>query len=261
MAAAEDELAFLLRSGNRTELLLALGGTQPLDRYDLEGRLDASRRTVTRALDALNERGYVRETDEGYSLTAFGRAVAEAYRDCRRQVALAAEYRPLLEHLDTRLFDIDPELLEGAELTVASETSPFVVLNRTLELREGASRIREAAPGIEKRSVEQLASRLRHGSGLEMEVVLPPDAVETVAEADAFAGDHAVARDSEAVEFYVAPEPFSVFVGVMDDTAALATGEDGEPLALVESDRPAFREWAEARLDEFRDAATPLTAE
>lgn len=259
MAAAEDELAFLLRSGNRTELLLALDETQPLDRYDLERRLDASRRTVTRALDALSERGYIEEGETGYSLTAFGTSVASSYRDCLQQVDLAAEYRPLLEYLDTQRFDLDPELLEGAELTVASETSPFVVLNRTLELREGATRIREAAPGVEKQSVEQLAARLRNGDGLEMEVILPPDAVETVREPDAFAGDHAVARDADAVQFYVAPEPFSVFVGVMDDTAALATGEGGEPLALVESDRPAFREWAEARLDEFRDAATPLS--
>lgn len=119
-----------------------------------------------------------------------------------------------------------------------------MVLNRTLELRAGASHIREAAPGTEKQSVEQLASRIQNGEDLEMEVVLPPDAVETIGETDAFADDHGVARDSDAVEFYVAPEPFSVFVGVMDDTAVLAAGEGGEPLALVESDRPAFREWA-----------------
>ncbi|MEF8908361.1 MAG: hypothetical protein V5A13_10905 [Haloarculaceae archaeon] len=259
MAAAEDELEFLLRSGNRAELLLMLDETQPLGRYELERQLEASRRTVTRVLDALSERGYIEEGDTGYSLTAFGTSVAASYRDCRQQVDLAAEYRPLLGHLDTRRFDIDPELLEGADLTVASDTSPFVVLNRTLELREGATRVREAAPGIEKQSVEQLAARLRNGDELEMEVILPPDAVETVGEGDAFAGDHTVAREADAVRFYVAPEPFSVFVGVMDDTAALATGEDGKPLALVESDRPAFREWAEARLDEFRDAATPLS--
>jgi len=263
MAAPEDELEFLLRSGNRTELLLALAEAQPLDRYDLEGRLDASRRTVTRALDALRDRGYIREAEAGYSLTAFGASVAESYRESRRRVGLATEYRPLLEHLDTRGLDLnlDLELLEGADLTVASETSPFVVLNRTLELREGASRIRELAPGIEKRSVEQLAGRLRNGEDLEMEVILPPEAVETVRETEAFADGHAVARETDAIEFYVAPEPFSVFVGVMDDTAVLGAGEGGEPLAMAESDRPAFREWAEARLDEFRDAATPLTAD
>lgn len=261
MDGAEDELEFLLGSGNRTELLLTLERAQPLDRYDLEDRVDASRRTVTRVLGALNERGYIQEADAGYSVTAFGASVAQAYRDCRQQVDLATEYRPLLEHLDTQALDIDLEILKGAELTVASETSPFVVLNRTLELRAAAGHIREAAPGIEKQSVEQLASRVQNGEDLEMEVVLPPDAVETVEERGAFAGDHGVARDADAVEFYVAPEPFSVFVGVMDDTAVLAAGEGGDPLALAESDRPAFREWAESRLDEFRDAATLLTAD
>lgn len=261
MTAGEDEFEFLLRSGNRTELVLALAEGAPLDRYDLERRLDASRRTVTRALDELGERGYIQETGEGYTLTAFGASVADAYRECRRRVERASAYRPFLEHVDTRVLDIDPALLEGAELTVASETSPFVVLNRILELREGAGRIREAAPGVERRSVEQLADRVRNGEDLEMEVVLPPEAAEVVGETDAFAADHGVAREDDAVDFYVAPEPFSVFVGVMDDTAVLASGEDGEPLAMVESDRPALREWAETRLDEFRDAATPLSAE
>ena len=260
MTAAEGELEFLLRSGNRTELVLALTGSHPLDRYDLERQLDASRRTVTRALEALSERGYVGETEGGYSLSAFGASVVEAYRDCRRQVDRAVEYRPFLEHVDTQVLDIDPELLEGAELTVASEASPFVVLTRMLEFRAEATRIREAAPGVEKRSVEQLADRVRSGETLDVEVVLPPAAVEAAEETDAFAADHGVTRDADAVDFYVAPEAFSVFVGVMDDTAVLAAGEGGEPLALVESDRPALREWAEARLDEFRDAATPLSA-
>jgi len=260
MTAAEDELEFLLRSGNRTELVLALAESHPLDRYDLERQLDASRRTVTRALDALSERGYVQETAEGYSLTAFGASVVEAYRDCHQQVERAAAYRPFLEHVDAQVLDIDPDLLEGAELTVASEASPFVVLTRTLELRAEANCIREAAPGIEKRSVEQLADRLRDGEDLDIEVVLPPEAVETAGATDAFAADHGVARDADAVDFYVAPEPFSVFVGVMDDTAVLAAGEGGEPLAMVESDRPALRKWAQARLDEFRNAATPLSA-
>lgn len=120
MAGAEDELEFLLRSRNRTELLLALEETQPLDRYDLEQQLDASRRTVTRALGTLSERGYIRETDRRYSLTVFGASVAASYRDCRQQVELASKYRPLLEHLDTRVLDVDPELLDGAELTAAA---------------------------------------------------------------------------------------------------------------------------------------------
>lgn len=258
MTVVEDELEFLLRSENRTGLLVALREGQPLDRYDLETRLDASRRTVSRALDALTERGYIAESEAGYALTAYGATMVDAYRDALHRGQVAEQYRPLLEHLDTRTFDLDPALLEGAELTVAGEASPFALLNRTLELREGASRVREVAPGIEKASVEQLGQRVRDKEEFEMEVVLPPGAVDAVEEDADFGKDHITARESSAVDFYVTDGPVRTFVGVMDDTVALATGVDGQPEALVESDDPELRAWAEARIDEIRDAATPL---
>ena len=259
MTAVEDELGFLLRSGNRTELLVSLAESQPLDRYELERRLDASRRTVTRALDALTERGYIREVEGEYVLSAFGASLAEAYRDCRRDVELASEYRPFLERVDTRTLDLDPSLLDGADLLLASERSPFVLLTRTLELRAEASRIREIAPGVEKRSVEQLAERLRNGEDLEVEVVLPATALEAAEGTDAFSAGHAVAREADAVDFYVADDEFSVFVGVMDETVTVGAGTGGEPEVMVESDRPALREWAETHLDGVRDAAAPLS--
>jgi predicted transcriptional regulator len=259
MTAVENELGLLLRSSTRTELLASLAESQPLDRYDLERRLDASRRTVTRALDALTERGYIREVEGEYVLSAFGASLAEAYRDCRRDVELASEYRPFLERVDTRTLYLDPSLLEGADLLLASERSPFVLLTRTLELRAEASRIREIAPGVEKRSVEQLAERLRNGEDLEVEVVLPATALEAAEGTDTFSAGHAVAREADAVDFYVAEDEFSAFVGVMDETVTVGAGTGGEPEVMVESNRPALRELAETRLDGVRDAATSLS--
>lgn len=259
MTAVEGELEFLLRSENRTGALLALREGQPLDRYELETRLDASRRTVRRAVEALTERGYITEGEAGYALTAYGAAMVDAYRDLLDRGRLAEQYRPFLERLDTRRVDLDPALLEGSELTVASEVSPFTLLNRLLELRAEASRVREVAPGIEKNSVEQLGERVRDGEDFEMEVVLSPAAVEAVEEDAGFAGDHIAARESAAVDFYVTDGPVRVFLGVLDDTVALAAGTDGQPEALVESEDPALRAWAEARIDEVRDGATPLS--
>lgn len=258
MDGTDEELAFLLRSDNRTELLEVLAGAGPMDRYEIEGRVDASRRTVTRILDALGERGYLSDRDGAYALSAFGAAVADAYETYRESTALAERYRPLLRHLDSEVLGVDPTLLRGAELTVASDASPYAVLDRVLRLRRGAERTREMVPSIEAKSIEQLADRVEGESAFEFEVILPPSALEEAAEHPEYADAHRRTRDAGAVSLYVYPEPFSFVLGVIDGTGVLGVSVDGLPHAVVESDRGGFVAWIEERLDGFRAEATPF---
>lgn len=257
MNSTAGTLDLLTRSDNRVALLRALADGGPLDRYDLEDRLDVSRRTVTRALDTLAEEGYVGERESGYALTAFGRLSVRAYREYSEEMSLLERYRPLLRDLDADRFVLDPELLRGADLTVASEASPYAILDRVLELRADATRIREFAPGIEDKSVRQLADRLRDGADLAAEVVLPPGALEAAQSHPEYGDDHRVAREAESVDFFVYPDRFSTFLGVLDDTVALAAGSDGRPSALAVSDRPELREWALDRFESLRREGTP----
>jgi predicted transcriptional regulator len=259
MPRPDDELAFLLRSDNRTEILAALCEAGPLDRYELESRVDASRRTVTRIVGALTERGYLAERDGGYVATAFGSAIADAYDDYRRTADLADAYRPVLGHLDSDRLPVDPELLRGAELTLASETSPYALLDRVLQLRSSATTIREMAPSVEAKSVAQLAERVGSEPALDVEVILPASAIEEAASHPEYAEAHAATRESDAVELYAYPEPFGFMLGRLGETGALAVGVDGRPHALVESTDPEFLSWIEDRLAEFRGEATPVT--
>jgi predicted transcriptional regulator len=258
MDSSAGTLELLARSDSRIELLRALADGGPLDRYDLEDRLDVSRRTVTRALDALEEEGYVGERESGYALTAFGRLSVRAYREYSEEVSLLERYRPLLRDLDAGRFDLDPDLLRGADLIVASEASPYAILDRVLELRAEATRIREFAPGIEDKSVRQLADRLRDGADIAVELVLPPGALEAALSHPEYGDDHRVAREADSVDFFVYPDRFAAFLGVLDDTVALAAGSGGRPSALAVSDRPDLREWALDRFRTFRREATPL---
>ena len=259
MADSDGTLDLLVRSENRARFLCALADDGPLDRYALEDRLDVSRRTVSRVAETLSEAGYVHERADGYALTAYGRLSTRAYRAYRDEAALLDRFRPLLREADAGTFDLDPALLRGADLTLARETSPYAILDRILELRRQATRIREVAPGVEDRSVTQLADRIRDGTDLDVEAVLPPGALDAARSHPEYGEAHRVARESAAVDFFVYPEPFSVFVGVFDDTVALAAGDGGHPSALLVSDRPELRAWAEDRIDAFEATATPLT--
>jgi predicted transcriptional regulator len=260
MDGAEAELAFLLRSDNRVELLDVLDEEGPLDRYELEDRVDASRRTITRIVDALAERGYLADGGENgaRSLSAFGAAIADAHREYRETTDLANQYRPVLQHLESDQFDLEPSRLRGADLTVATEASPYALIDRVLELRAGADRIREMAPSIEAKSISQLAERIDEGGDFKIEVILPPAAVEEARDHPEYAEAHREIQNTDGVEMRVYPESFSVVLGVIDATAVLGVSVDGRPHALIESTRTTFVEWAERRLESFWAESVPI---
>lgn len=257
MESVDAPLELLARSDNRSELLLALDADAPLDRYDLEERLGASRRTVTRALNTLEDRGYIRTEEGGYGLTALGAGLARAYRRYRETASVAARFEPLLREAGATELDFDVEWLRGADLTLATESSPFALLDRSLELRAGASTIREVAPSVEGKSVTQLADRIRAGEDIDVEVVLPVGALEAARSHPDYADEHAVVAESDAVDVYIHPEPVRLFLAVLDETVAVGTAVDGEPTALAVSEDPDLRAWADRRIDEYRAAAIP----
>ncbi|MDR9380873.1 MAG: hypothetical protein RI560_04280 [Natronomonas sp.] len=259
MDGIDEELAFLLRSDNRIEVLSALDDAAPLDRYELEGRLGASRRTITRIVGTLSERGYLRERDSGYALSAFGIAIARAYNGYRETAGLADRYRLLLRHLDADRLALDPELLRGAELIVATESSPYAILDRMLQLRAEATRVRELAPTVGAKSLGQLAERVEAEEGFEFEAVLPAPALDDAASHPEYAEAQRTIQASGAVDLYISSASFSFVLGVMDGTAVVGVQVDDRPYALVESTRPEFREWVDSRLDEYRAGATPIT--
>ena len=258
MNVGEDELSVLSRSNNRTRLLAALNEDQPLDRYELEARIDASRRTVTRVLETLSDRGYVAKREAGYALTAFGSTIVDAHQTYRDTAEVADEFRPFLRRIDSESFDLEPTALRGAELTVATETSPYALLDRVLQLRARSTRIRELAPAIERKSIDQLATRLQSGEDVSVEVILPEAALKEAQTHPEYASGQRIIQESEAVDLFVYPELPSLFIGTMDDTTALGAGVEGRPHALVESQLAELRTWAHAQLDEYRREATPI---
>ena len=261
MEQLTEDVQFLVQSPNRGELLCVLATEAPCDRYDIEAEVDATRRTVVRNLNELTDRGYVTETEAGYRLTAFGAFLADVYDEFTTDTALADRLGPFLEHVSANLFDLDPRLLADADVLTASEASPYAVLDRTLELRRQSSRIREIAPAVEKKSVEQLAERVRNGEDVEMLTVIPARAAEEATTNPDYRDDHLAALRADTVEMHAYPERIPLFVGVLDDTVALSSAKDGRPNALVTTTNPTVREWAEETIADFVARARPHTAE
>lgn len=260
MGSAVAELRFLTQSESRARALEVLSAEAPLDRRELESRLDASYRTVVRNVTAFEERGYLEETEQGLRLTPFGTHLADELCEFVAATDVAVEFQPLLRHAPPALRAIDPHDLAGAELLVASQSDPFSILDRILTLRAEATRIREIAPGVQKESIDQLARRVQRDQDVDIEAVISQQASDVAESRDGYREGHARTLESDRVRIHVHPEEITFFVGVMDDTVAIAVSKDEQPYALAVSENPDLRATVEAIFEEYRGESTLKTS-
>lgn len=258
MSDIHEVLDFLRRSENRLDLLSALSREQPLDRDALEAHLDSSRRTVVRTINKLEERNHIHATREGYRLTGFGEVAIETYEAYEKRARLAERFRPFLTNVDSDRLEFDLCALQDAELLVANEASPFALFDRALELRRRSTHVRELAPAVQKRSIEQLVERVEKDEDLTFEVVLTAETVEAARSHPEYELSYPVLVEAENIDHYVYPEEFPLFIAILDDTVLLGATADDDPYAMIESQHPTVREWAEQTFDEFRGDAVPM---
>lgn len=258
MANGCEEVEFLVRSPNRVGILRAVERNRPAAAGEIEDELDVSHRTIVRQLRKLAGREYVERTPDAWDLTLYGSLALEQYRALEGEFEVLMKYRPVLGNLEDESFDIDPELLRGCTLTVATEAEPYAPLSRVTELRLEATRIRLLSPKIEARSINQSLERIDDGEDFELEVVLSEDALETLSSArDSSRLDRLV--EAEQMTVMVANGDVPAFLGRMDDHAAIGVSVDGSPHAVVDDTSPELREWVDEQFARFRADAIPVT--
>lgn len=260
MVVSDGAVAFLAASENRVEALEALREVGQADQRTVGASVDASRRTVKRTLDALEDRGWVvAENSTGpYRITALGDLVLDAYLDVVDRLAAADRLGPFLERVPADAFDLDPLALADAEIVVRAENQPYAPMDRVLAVRREASTIREVADIIQADSAGQLRERVEAGE-LTATVVLESGVLDAVSENDGYADEFEAALASDGTDFYAYEGDVPFVFGLMDDTVVMGVTDDvGIPDAVVVSDDPAVREWAEALFESYRDAATKL---
>jgi hypothetical protein len=247
-----DALVDVLR---HRELFEALYGT-PLDRRDLEARLDVSRATSHRFTRWLEEEGYAERVDGVYHLTGEGEIVGEAVMGFERKIRTADRLAPLLDVIceDHRDFVVEP--FEDAVVTVATPADPYAPVTRFLSLLRDCDRFRGfntthmVPPGL---------ADIYGGDGdpfadCEVELIYLPDVVETLDEEGsrrALDGDHLKLRTRDALPYGLAVFDDRVGIGGYDE-------ETGTMRVFVDTDTALARAWAERVYETFRKDSTPL---
>lgn len=260
-APVVSDIDFLAGSRHRLRILNLLRGPEAMSRRNVRASVDASRATVRRTLEGLLSRGWVESTEDGYRVTAAGELVATEFTRLSETLRLTEEFAPLLEHVPPSSFDIEPEWLAGAELTVSTAAEPYAPAQTQTETIRTADRFRGFLPAIELDGTELVHDRITSGE-FTASIVLGPACADHIREepfAELFREKLATGRFEAAIAdgplpFYLGlPDDERIEIGVADD--------EGIPRALVQSSNTAFREWGEATFERYERNAERLSEE
>lgn len=251
-----DGLRFLAASRTRVRILELVAGDGRVDRDVLRARLDASRTTVQRNLDALVERGWLRTTHVEYAITPAGRLAAESLDLLDERLQAADRIAPLVEYAPDAAFDFDLTALADATVVTAGPGNPYRMVNRHVDRIREATTMRSALPLVGLHAVETVHRRVTE-AGVTGELVVTPDVARTFAEAEGFSGLVEETVDTGRFEVLVTDETIPFYLGLLDDRVQVGVDEDGDPRALLESTNEEVRAWAERTYEELKDGARP----
>lgn len=250
-----EGIRFLARSESRLAILQALDD-DATTRREVRDAVDASRSTVSRALDRMTELGWVVDGNGSYELTPLGRHASVRFADLRETFVTMRRLEPFLGRVRSSEFDLPPTALTDARLTVATPAEPLAPIERVTEIRAGSSTVRELSSVVARDSVEQVAERAADGA-VDHEIVLTADVVASLTGGSDYRDAFEAVRD--AIDFYAYDGEFPCLVTLLDDRAALGVvSDDDTPAALVESANPEVYAWAATTYEAYRDAADPL---
>lgn len=247
-----DLLIDLIR---RSALLEALH-EEPLDRRELQKRLNVSRATSHRHTRLLEDLGAIERPDDAFRLTRSGQLLADALVRFKREARTALDLAPVLEAVQNVPFEVDVDGFADARVTSAEQGDPYSPVARFVELARETRTLR----GLDIALVAPLYMDEIQGrivDGMVTEDVERPEVVENVL------GDYpekcmeACASGHLTVQLHD-DLPFGLVL--FDDRVGIGVpGRNARKLqTFVDTDSPAVREWAETVYEAYRSEAIEL---
>ena len=247
-----DLLGDIVRHGPVLEALRA----RPLDRREIEARLDVSRATSHRFTQWLGEQGFVEKAEGRFRLTGRGEAVTDEVLRFEANVHTVDRLAPLLDVIceDHQEFVLEPFV--DATVTLAEPTDPYQPVERFLSLLSESETVR----GFNTTHMAPLALGEFHQQIFEetdTEIVYLPHVAETLFQTyperarEAIERGHLTLRTRARLPYGLAIFDERVGIGGYDETTGLMQ-------VFVETDSPIAYEWAERVYASIRADSNPL---
>ncbi|WP_290816135.1 winged helix-turn-helix domain-containing protein [Halovivax sp.] len=251
---------------DRRDVLERLG-RDPAHVRDLVDETDHSRRTVSRALGALEAQNFVERGDGGITLTTAGRLAHRRFEDFLTELDEVLTAEEVLAPLPASS-GVEPEAIVGGEAVLATESAPYRPLERLLADLLDAGRYRAVLPSLDSPRLIRLLYERVVTDDRPAELVVSEDVFETLHEE--FPRRAVGMADTDGCSVSVGPTPpFGLWLidrTVDDEPCRSATTVHLVVLtargtihgSIVTDAEPAVR-WAEDRFEECRRDATDRT--
>ncbi|GGN96538.1 MULTISPECIES: helix-turn-helix transcriptional regulator [Haloarcula] len=249
-----DYLGDIVRHGPVLEALLE----RPLDRGEIENRLDVSRATSHRFTQWLDRQGFVEKVDGRFRLTGRGQTVAEEVLRFEANVRTAHRLTPLLDAIcdDHQEFVIEPFV--NATVTTAAPEDPYQPVERFVSLVRNSETLR----GFNTTHMAPLVLGQFHQQVFEAtdtEIIYLPHIAEKLFEtyperaSEAIDRGHLTLRTRDTLPYGLAIFDDRVGVGGYDE-------ETGLMEVFVDTDDAVAREWAERVFASVKADSEPLAS-
>lgn len=256
-AGSDPDTGDLPRTVSRRAPLLRALEAGPRTKGDLTAALSVSRPTVDRALRELEAVEAVARTEEGYRLRLPGRLLLQVHERYRRRIEGTQRATALLAALPAE-FDLDPAVVEGAEVVTAGGPSLHRPIVRQRAMIEGADHVRgfwAAVPQYAETYHRQAADH-----DMTIELVVQPTVTQRLLAQCGGVIERGLSTGQFAMRERDAGPPCNLVVCEHDDGATLGfTVQDADGVVgFLESECPEAVAWGEAFFERHWEAGEPL---
>ncbi|MBX0285803.1 helix-turn-helix transcriptional regulator [Haloarcula salinisoli] len=218
---------------------------------ELVDQLSLSRSTVDRAIDELQQASLVERDGSHYVTTYAGRESLAAYEGYLDRLDALAEAQPVLSALPPDL-DIDPAVLEGAQVVESTPEAPEAPMEANMEYVTGATRFQGTGPTVLPRHFELMRDLVEQGT--ETELVLTESVLGALT--DTYADDFEALSVTEELSLYVTDEAMSFAVWTAESPDRTGSGivvyDDTGVAGVINNDTQAMNEWAQSVYERYK---------
>jgi predicted transcriptional regulator len=259
--AALEQITFLARSESRVRILTHLLESGSATTREFRTHLEASRSTVARSLNSLEERNWIESEAGEYRLTGVGTLVAEDFLDLSETIRTAGELSAFLRWFPLAEFDLELDQLRDADVTVYTGSDPYAPGRAQNEFVRSTDRFRAFLPAIDLEGAKLAHERIVNGE-LDAELVVTEEVEETVTSGE-FARLFREKLETGRLSVQVAEDRLPFYLGLAADGRVQlgVEDDDGFPRALFESSSESIREWAERLYEDYRAGSRPKPLE
>ena len=261
MTTAQDDIDWLTRSENRIQVLELLV-ERLYDRSELLEAVDVSRVMFNRMLEALDERGWIAQTeDREYRATPLGRLVIEDVLTTFESAATSRKLRDIIQYIPAEEFDFSLRRLNEARITHPTKSEPIAPIRREVQLfKSSTERWRLLTITANQLSTEQAEEVAQITS--DCEAIYMPGVTATVRDNPEMSADAYAYIQAGGAIYQYDGEEFPARLSINDSVVGLALSDDrGFVQAYIESNDETVLSWAEETFKRYKRESEPLSAE